>query len=247
VSARERPVGRLRVVVALLALTALVLTIGAGLGLLRHDDQLGAAAPPVEVADPRVPVDCPEPTPREGLERDEEPAPLVEEGQVEAPIPAEVEIPVGSAVLLGCPQVFDGRRVVYRGEAVGQVLGRGTRVWLQVNDDIYAGAAGPLPGHRVFAGMNGGLGISLTASEAARLTARGGPGRRGDQVAVRGIFQRVDPASGEVAVIVADALEVIEEGGPHPVEAPTDRAIVAYVLLSVAVVLGVVQRHARRR
>lgn len=239
-SRRERPVGRLRAAGAAAALLLLIAGVGAGLGLLRHTDELGEDAPAAEIADPRTVLECAEPAPREGLERDEA-DPL-------APSPTdEVAAVVSSAALLDCPQVFDGRRVVFRGEAVGQVLGRGDHVWLQVNDDVYAGEVGPLPQHRVYAGINAGLGISLPPALTAQLTHRGGPRTQGDRVEVQGVFRRVDPVSGEMAVIVADELEVLAIGRALPVEERTDRAVVAYVLLAIAAGLGLTQRRLRDR
>jgi hypothetical protein len=233
---RELPLGRARAAGGALLAVALILLAGAGLGQLRHDDRLGAGAPEAEIADPRTPLECAEPAPREGQERDEPVAPQV-----------EGELEVGSGALLDCPQVFDGRRVVFRGEAVGQALGRGERVWLQVNDDVYASEVGPLPGHRVFAGVGGGVGVSLPRAAAETVARRGGPGAQGDTVEVRGIFRRVDPASGEIAVIVADELAVLAAGRPLVAEARADRRAVAYVLLAIALFLGVLQRRRSRR
>jgi hypothetical protein len=66
-------------------------------------------------------------------------------------------------------------------------------------------------------------------------------------VEVRGIFRRVDPASGEIAVIVADELAVLAAGRPLVAEARADRRAVAYVLLAIALFLGVLQRRRSRR
>jgi hypothetical protein len=204
------------------AVLLLVLLLGAGLmaaiDTLRHDTPpIG----PLEVADPRTPIECPVPRPREGEERPDAP-------------PARTPVAVTSAAVLDCPEVFDGRLVRYRGEVVGQALGRGSRVWLQVNDDDYAGDLGPLPGHAGYVGLNGGLGVRVPRAEAATITWRGGPGVRGDLVEVHGRFRRVDPASGEMAVIDGAALTVLEPGGPLPRSPQRDRQVVAYVLVVAA-------------
>jgi hypothetical protein len=233
-SDRLQPVGRLRSVLVALAAVVVVTGLGAGLDLLRHTDELGTAAGDIRADDPRQAEGCPGEAPREGEDRDA--------GATAPTAPAALS----SADLYDCPQLHDGRAIVFRGEVVGQVLGRGERVWLQVNDDAYAELVGPLPRHRYYLGGNSGVGVSVTRDEAAGIRWRGGPSSRGDRVEVEGVFHRVEPRSGEVAVIVATRLDVIEVGEPIPQQRRRDRQVVAYLLGALALGLSLLQ-HRRAR
>ena len=64
-----------------------------------------------------------------------------------------------SADVLECPGAFDGRRVSYLGEVVGDVLDRDEGVWLLVNDDDYALVSGPLGASGEASGTNSGIAV----------------------------------------------------------------------------------------
>lgn len=233
----REPVRRRRV----LAGTAIALVLLAGLVALaeglRHPPALGH--PPVEdgatAADPRVPLDCPEPTPDEARER---PATIAPRG---APVD------VSSTELLNCPEHYDRRVVRYQGEAIGGLLPRRDGTWVQVNDDVYAGPAGPLPGHRQYHGANTGVGVRLAPGLAEEITTVGGPRARGDRVEVVGVFRRVDPGSQEVTVVHADSLAVIQAGQRHPDPPLGSRRIAAGVLAVLAVAVAATERVVARR
>jgi hypothetical protein len=215
---REPAMPRHRVL-ALLALGAVLAAVTmASIDLLRHVDEGVELEVDAGVDDPRDPIDCSGFEPREG-DREE-------------PLDAQQLPPVtvGSGDVLDCPQLFDGRRVVFTGEAVGQILGRGDRRWVQVNDDIYADEAGPLPAHRFYAGGNSGLGVSAAPEHLAEVRVLGGPRAHGDLVEVHGTFHRVDPASGEMAIIAAERIEVLRPGRPLEQAGLRDRQVVAYLL-----------------
>lgn len=88
---------------------------------------------------------------------------------------------VTTALLSQCPEVWEGRTIVMVGEAVGDVLGRGERRWVQVNDDAYA-FVGPLGSHGAALGTNSGVAVLLPPGAHRELSLLGGPGRRGDLV-----------------------------------------------------------------
>jgi hypothetical protein len=239
VSPRRRlPVQRRRVTAVALLLLAMLIGVVALAEVLRHPDTLLDPPADLAVSDPRDPLECPEPRPREGMPRDDDP--------IERIAAAARSVQTGD--LLDCPQSFDGQAVLLRGEVVGHVVGRGQRVWLQINDDVYADAIGPLPAHRYYQGGNSGIGVHVpTGLVEEQITVVGGPGRRGDEVEVRGIFSRVEPRTGEVAVIRAHTLEVIRPG--ERIEQPLlrDRQVVAYVLLLGAIGAILAARRVERR
>jgi hypothetical protein len=234
---RSLPVQRRRVTAAAIGLLAMVLGVIGLAELLRHPEVVGTPPVDFEVSDPRDPLDCPEPRPREGMPRDDDPVERI----------AVAARSVQSGDLLDCPQSFDGDAVVLRGEVVGAIVGRGHRVWIQVNDDEYAGVVGPLPAHRYYQGGNSGIGVHLQVAFAEQIAVVGGPGRRGDTVEVRGIFNRVEPRTGEVAVIRAHTFEVLQTG--EAIEQPIlrDRQVVAYVVLLLALGTVLAARRVERR
>lgn len=171
------------------------------------------------LSDPRIPVECPS-QPPSGV-------PLVT-----------------SSELYDCPDVFDGVRVGYRGEVVGEVLVRGDEAWVQLNDDVYAGDIGPLPAHRDFRGGNAGIGVRIDAETAHAITHVGGPNTRGDIIELTGLFRRVDEVTSEVTVIEAATADIVVRGVPFDRPLRPDRAVVAAVLF---VLLGVLWRVDVRR
>lgn len=222
----------------------LLLTAGAVLGLiglgeaLRHDHPAaGPAVPelPDEIDPLRQEVPCEVPAPREGEER------------VEVIAEPSLPQPVSSNELYDCPSTWDGRRVRYIGEAIGAVLDRGDEAWVQLNDDVYAEGSGPLPTHRDFRGGNAGVGAVLRPADAQQIVTVGGPTTRGDLVEVVATFRRVDPDSGEVAILDVESLNVLRRGEPFtPPRAPA-RPVVASIAAVLALAVLVVERRRRNR
>lgn len=236
-SGNRAPVARARVAAGA-AVTVLVVAALVGLTEgLRHPASDGD---PVLVddaaADPRIDVECPEPQPREGVERDQ------------AVIgPPEEVVAVSSNDLYDCPSTYDGRMVRYQGEAVGAALGRRDGAWVQVNDDVYADLLGPLPAHREFRGGNAGVGVLLPRALADRIAVFGGPDTHGDLVEVVGVFHRVDPQTREVAVIRAGSGEVLRRGQAVVQPRLLDRRVAAALLGLAAVGVVAAERLAARR
>jgi len=222
---------------ALVGVVAITGLVGLAEALRLDHPPAGPQTPEVdEGPDPlRDEVVCDLAAPREGEDR--------EVAAAEPELPSEVT----SNELYDCPGTWDGRRVRYTGEAVGALLERRDRVWLQLNDDAYAASIGPLPTHRDFRGGNAGVGVHAPPALAARVGTVGGPEARGDLVEVVGIFRRVDPATGEVAVLEVEQLEVVRAGGPLETPSAPARAWVAVLAAVVALGLTVAERRRRVR
>jgi hypothetical protein len=154
---------------------------------------------------------------------------------------------VSSVQVANCPSAFDGLRVTYVGEVIGEVLQRRGGAWVQVNDDQYALRDGPLVGHRKREGFNSGLAVWLPDGLHERIEAPGRPARRGDIILVRGVLLRADPDDGGGTTVRADHMEVLEP--PMDVEVPlhTVQAGVAGVLAMVAVGMLAWSRRVRQR
>lgn len=233
-SPHHRPIPRLIVAVWALALTALfggVIVLGE---VLRHpyDVPDDLAEEQLPGADPRDELECPDPEPREGRVRDSGASPA-------APVR------VSSNNLFDCPEAYDDRTVVYRGEVVGALLQRDIGVWAQLNDDVYADVVGPLPAHRDYRGGNAGVGVLLPPAAIDQVSFIGGPQTRGDVLEVRGTFHRVDE-TGEVAVIRADSAQLMDDGEPFPDPPLDDRRWAAWIAVVVALSLVVTERAVAR-
>lgn len=222
-----RPIARRKVAagaVVVLLLFVLLVVIGEA---LRHPGAGGGRGQSIVGSDPRTPLQCPEPAPREGQQREEEADRGGEATQVT------------SGDLYDCPQVYDGQRVRFRGEVVGALLDRGDHTWVQLNDDAYAEDLGPLPTHRDYRGSNSGVGVVLPDTLATRIATVGGPDARGDVLVVEGTFHRVD-RTGEATVIRADAGEIARPGEQARDPLRLDRVVAAggAATLAIAVVIA---------
>jgi hypothetical protein len=203
--------------------------------VLRHPYTQASDVPEAQLAgsDPRDELVCPDPQPREGQRR-------TPDTETTAPVR------VTSNELFDCPEAYDGRKVVYRGEVVGALLDRAVGVWSQLNDDVYAELLGPLPAHRDSRGGNAGVGVLLPHGAVDLVSFIGGPQTRGDVLEVEGTFHRVDP-TGEVAVIHADAAERMADGEPFPDPPLADRRWAAWLAIIVALALVVTERVVAQR
>jgi hypothetical protein len=129
-----------------------------------------------------------------------------------------------SALATACPRLLDGRRVLYVGEVVGDILRREGGAWVQLNDDAYALEVGPMGAHRERRGFSTGLAVWLPDGLHEDLGAPGRHGRRGAIVQVEGVFLRADPADGGGMGVRADTATVITP--PVAIEEPLDRPLI---------------------
>jgi len=136
-------------------------------------------------------------------------------GGVAAGLPAISDgLRVTSGQVLDCPVAFDGRRITFVGELVGDLLARDGGAWVLVNDDDYALELGPLPAHRERRGTNSGLSVWLPDRLHGPLTGLGRPGQRGDLVRIEGLVRRSDPSDGGGLSLRAEQLEVLSPAAP---------------------------------
>lgn len=105
---------------------------------------------------------------------------------------------------------YDGKEVILRGEAVGDVLARGDYAWIAVNDDYYSREALHETGTLV--GQNSGIGVWLPTEEAEKIARLGRFGSMGDLVEVRGVFYADDVEHGGDFDIQATSLAILEPG-----------------------------------
>ena len=158
-----------------------------------------------------------------------------------------IEGRVSSAQVYACPSAYDGARVTYVGEAIGEILRRDDGAWVQVNDDPYALETGPIHGHRDLGGFNAGLSVWVPDGLYDRIDALGRHGRRGDVLSLVGVVHRADPTDGGGLTLRAEALEVISPSIVAHEPFHLVQAVVAAVLTVLAVASLLWARASRRR
>lgn len=153
-----------------------------------------------------------------------------------------------SAIATACPQLLDGRTVIFAGEVVGDVLRRSGGAWVQLNDDDYALEIGPFGPHRERRGFSGGLAVWLPDGLHEGLGEPGRHGRRGDVVLVEGTFLRADPDDGGGMSVRARTLEALAPSIPieEPLNTPLIVAATGAAALAAAA-WGWARRRGRER
>jgi hypothetical protein len=154
---------------------------------------------------------------------------------------------VSSAQVYACPAAFDGLRVQFAGELIGELLPRRGGVWVQVNDDPYALDVGPIGAHVDQHGFNSGMSVWLPDGLHEQVEGVGRHEVRGDVVLLDGVFHRADPADGGGITIRADGMEILAPSVEVTEPLHTVQAIVAAVLGVLALAGLVLARRARQR
>jgi hypothetical protein len=114
----------------------------------------------------------------------------------------EAAIPlVGTKALIESPRDYDGKEILFEGEAIGDPMRRGDHAWINVLDS------------------NAAMGVFLPADGLAAISAFGSDKRSGDMVRVRGLFHRACPDHGGDMDIHAYSVEVVSRGveTAHPI------------------------------
>jgi hypothetical protein len=154
---------------------------------------------------------------------------------------------VSSAQVYACPAAFDGLRVTFVGEAIGEVLPRRGGAWLQVNDDDYALEVGPLGPHVERRGFSGGISVWLPDGLHERIEGVGRHERRGDVLLLEGAIFRADPDDGGGITLRADSLQILAPTVEIPEPFHLVQAIVAGLLAMLALAGLVWSRRAKQR
>jgi hypothetical protein len=91
---------------------------------------------------------------------------------------------------------YDGKTIIYSGEAIGDIMLRGESAWVNVSDGDNA------------------LGIWMSASLAKEINFTGGYKNRGDSLEITGVFHRACPEHGGDLDIHARSMRKLKAGGP---------------------------------
>ena len=102
--------------------------------------------------------------------------------------------PISSTELINNAKQYDGKIVVYAGEAIGDIMKRGEFAWVNVNDGSNA------------------IGIWVNSAQINDITVIGGYKKIGDAIEVTGVFHRACPEHGGDLDIHAQAVRKIASG-----------------------------------
>jgi len=122
---------------------------------------------------------------------------------------------VSSRELIDNAKALDGKVVVYRGEVITQVMGRGEYSWANISDG------------------NNAIGVWCRSAMTSAVKFVGGYKHKGDTVEVRGVFNRACPAHGGELDIHAERVDIVKAG--YEREERINRADVA---IPIALFLG---------
>ncbi|MFH1311620.1 MAG: hypothetical protein ABIJ00_00170 [Candidatus Eisenbacteria bacterium] len=152
--------------------------------------------------------------------------------------------PVNSVQLIEQSSNYDGEDVIYRGEAVGDILNRGENAWVAVNDDHYSRS--PLRINEEFKGGNSGIGVYGPRADLDEIHFLGSYTARGDIVEVRGTFYRSSVEHGGDTCIVARSIDVLERGHRLPESRMGSELLLAGALLVACLALTALIAARRR-
>lgn len=139
-----------------------------------------------------------------------------------------------SGQLVEQPKEYDGKRVEFAGEVIGEAMFRGEHAWIHINDDSYylknveEGAE--------LGGYNSGMAVWLPASQLEPVGTYGDYKHEGDVVEVAGVFNAACAEHGGDMDIHAEFIEVLTPG--HGVTDPVHgwKIWMAIVLAAAAAV-----------
>ncbi len=104
------------------------------------------------------------------------------------------DVEVTSNDLINNAGDYDGKKIVYTGEVIGDVLSRGEYSWINISDGSNA------------------IGVWVKSSDTSGIDMLGGYTAHGDTIRIEGIFNRACPAHGGDMDIHAVSIEIVEEG-----------------------------------
>lgn len=136
--------------------------------------------------------------------------------------------PVSSGELIAHGGQYDGQTVIYQGEAIGDVMSRGSHAWVNVND-----------------GENT-MGIWVPLALARQITYTGSYKSRGDRVEVVGIFHRACPEHGGDMDIHAQVLRKISGGRGIEEKLNTSKKNQVVILGALCILIWILTQFARK-
>lgn len=124
-----------------------------------------------------------------------------------------------SGELVESPKEFDGSRIEFTGEVIGEAMVRGDMAWIHINDDAYY--LKNIEEGAELGGYNSGHAVWLPADLLGPVEHFGDYRNEGDVIRVAGVFNAACAEHGGDMDIHATRLDVVHPG--RPVEDPIHR------------------------
>ncbi len=124
-------------------------------------------------------------------------------GAMDPEVSDSIAVKVTTKDLVGDSKTYEGRKVVLKGEVIGDIMRRGQFAWVNLRDKFNA------------------VGVWVSADLTQKIAYKGNYRYKGDIVEVEGIFKHADSQLGGDFCIRAGQLSIIEKGHylAHPVSA----------------------------
>jgi len=160
----------------------------------------------------------------------------------DAPIPKNDP---SSTQLVEKPKQFNGTRVTFTGEAIGEVMVRGDYAWIHLNDDAYM-ERNAEEGAKL-GGYNSGMAIWVPAALTKQIDTYGDYKHEGSIVQISGTFNAACKEHGGDMDIHADSVTMIRPGHVVVDPVPGWKAALAAGLALLAGALYWIERKTRNR
>lgn len=148
-----------------------------------------------------------------------------------------------SAKLVEKPKAYNGTRVTFTGEAIGEVMVRGDHAWIHLNDDAYM-LLNVEEGAKL-GGYNSGMAIWLPTSLTSSIDTYGDYKHEGSIVTIEGTFNAACKEHGGDMDIHADVLRKVKDGRHALDPVRPWKAGLAALLAAIAGVLWWIDRVTR--
>ena len=161
-------------------------------------------------------------------------------------VAAETAIPKNdptSTQLVEKPKQYNGKTVVFTGEAIGEVMVRGDYAWIHLNDDAYMDRN--VEEGAKLGGLNSGMAVWVPAALAKQIDTYGDYKHEGSIVQVSGTFNAACKEHGGDMDIHATTVSVFRAGHVVVDPVPPWKAALAAGLAALAAVLYWVERRTR--
>lgn len=160
----------------------------------------------------------------------------------EAPIPKNDP---SSGQLVEQNKKFNGARVTFTGEAIGEVMVRGDYAWIHLNDDAYMERN--VEEGATLGGLNSGMAVWIPAALTKQIDTYGDYKHEGSIVQISGTFNAACKEHGGDMDIHADSLILIRPGHVVADPIPGWKAALAAGLAALAAALYWLERRTRDR
>ncbi|MBN2831641.1 MAG: DNA-binding protein [Candidatus Omnitrophica bacterium] len=135
---------------------------------------------------------------------------------------------ISSTELIDNAKEYDGKKVVYRGEVIGEVMKRGDFAWVNIHDGEHA------------------IGIWAPFSLTKSIVYTGSYKAKGDVFEITGVFNRACPDHGGDLDIHAQVFKKIESGRLISQEVNPDKIKKASILLGVLLLVWILRLFFRK-